>query len=209
MKKIFMAAMFFFVFAATAGASSLEGFYLGGSLGAAGSDNFDTLQNQETALGNSTDLEESNFSYGIQAGYEKPLINEQSLLGIRIGVDWYSDVSLEIINDAEKNTSNGYSIPVTVYYKYLLNDSKIAFLGGLGLTFINMTLNEKDTTTGDSIDYDDSKTCPHITAGVEYRFSELFALSLDFKYAINAEIKRNGTKRDLGFQGALAARFYL
>ncbi|MFA7074239.1 MAG: porin family protein [Endomicrobiaceae bacterium] len=207
MKKIFMAAMFFFVFAATAGASSLEGFYLGGSLGAAGSDNFDTVQNQLTELGYSTDLEESNFSYGIQAGYEKPLINEQSLLGIRIGVDWYSDVSLEIINTSDKLTSSGYSIPITVYYKYLLNDSKIAFMGGLGLTFINMTLTDKDNIG--STDYDDSKTCPHITAGVEYRFSELFALSLDLKYAIDAEIKRDVTKRDLGFQGALAARFYL
>lgn len=208
MKKTFMAVMIFFAFAATAGASSLEGFYLGGSLGATGSDNFDTLQNQLSALGYSTDLEESNFSYGIQAGYEKPMIDEQSLLGVRMGIDWHSDVSLTI-DAVDKTTSNGYSIPVTVYYKYLMNDSKMAFLGGLGVTFINMTLTEKNSSTGDSVDYDDSKACPHITAGAEYRFSKLFALSLDFKYAINAEIKRGDTKRDLGFQGAVAARFYL
>lgn len=59
-----------------------------------------------------------------------------------------------------------------------------------------------------------SKIFPHIMAGTEYRFSELFALGLEAKYNFSAKTEKNYEGLNVvlsdrsGLSGAVTARFY-
>jgi opacity protein-like surface antigen len=208
MKKVLAAVLAVFSMAVVAGASDLKGFYIGGSLGAAGGNNFEKIQDDMTGV--NTKFNDSNFAYGLELGYESPVISDKQLLGARLGVTWHDEIKLEvtdILNNKASVANTAYTIPLSVYYKQLFADSKFALMGGLGVTFVNMTWETK--LNGSSEDYSDSKTAAHVIAGAEYKFTEVFALGIDLKYAFGTEIKRYDYKRDFDFQGALAARFYL
>jgi opacity protein-like surface antigen len=209
MKKVLAAVLAVFSMAIVAGASDLKGFYIGGSLGMAGGNNFEKLQDRLTDAGVSSKFNDSTFAYGLELGYEAPVISDNQLLGARLGVTWHDEIKLELKNtDPSASVANrAYTIPVSVYYKHLFADSKFALMGGLGVTFVNMTWESKLNSSSDN--YNDSKASPHIIAGAEYKFTEVFALGIDLKYAFDTEIKRQVFKRDFNFQGALAARFYL
>ena len=55
-----------------------------------------------------------------------------------------------------------------------------------------------------------TKIFPHITAGAEYRFNEVFALGLDVKYNIAAKVKKDDLVLSdrSGIGAALTGRFY-
>jgi opacity protein-like surface antigen len=239
MKKVLLPVLMFFVFSGVLSAENLEslkGFYIGCTAGmVAGSDSFGDLKkayekdpNPDPDVSRNVDAELSQpkFFYGLEIGYESPLISENKLLGVRCGYNWHGTSSLKVNTTAIEGEevakseatvkSKMQSIPVTLYYKYEFEESKFSVLGGIGLTIINMKLTstfknststKTETTEGN---FSKTRTSPHIAGGLEYRFSKLVALSLDLKYTINSEVKYNDVpfKRDLGFQGALAVRFY-
>jgi outer membrane protein W len=155
-------------------------------------------------------------------GYESPLISENELLGVRCGYNWHDTLTLTtkmnskglVLEKPFKNKMQ--SIPVTVYYKYEFKESKFSVFGGAGATFMNLKWMFVDNMDNNKKELDKSKVSPHIAAGLEYRSSKLLGLLLDLKYTIGSEIKCKLSeeddslyfKRELGFQGALAVRFY-
>lgn len=135
------------------------------------------------------DLTESDGFFGLEALYEHNLTNYDKI-GIRLGVDFYGENELEVSSRTEDfradATENTYAIPLTVYYKRDNGIKNWSFFAGAGITYIHSKLEyEEENFIGidryeDSVS--DSKIFPHIMAGTEYRFSELFALGLEAKY---------------------------
>ena len=95
---------------------------------------------------------------------------------------------------------------MSVYYKRDNGLNKLSYYGGVGVTLINTEIEEDvfDESTSKS------KVFPHILAGVEYRFTQLFALGFEAKYNIGAKVKKDGAVLSdrSGFSGALTGRFY-
>jgi len=191
-------------------AISAGNFYLGLGVGAGGSNNIDEVMAQ-MPFGN-RNSSSSNAFWGLEAGFETPIISETQLLGLRLGVNWHSEaksrVSVGPWFDEIKNTIR--TIPLTAYYKHMFENSKFSVTGGLGVTFISMEWTDTyyDSFGSGSVSVTDSRTSPHIAFGAEYRFSQLFGLSLDFRYAFDGEIERGDFRRDVSFVGGLMARFY-
>ncbi|MDR2066633.1 MAG: porin family protein [Endomicrobium sp.] len=220
MKKVLLPLLMFFVFS---GVLSAKGFYIGGTGGMAGTDNFKDCKNEikETNPYATVDLSQSKFFYGLEIGYESPLISENQLLGVRGGYNWHDTISFDVKANNGGRTifkNKMQSIPVTAYYKYEFKESKFSVLGGVGLTIIDMkwiyTYSFESGGSKESSEENKnvSKASPHIAVGLEYRFSKLLGLSFDLKYTIGSEIKFDDSastaKRELGFQGALAVRLY-
>lgn len=177
-------------------------------------------------------LEEEEVFAGLEALYELDLNSEADKIGVRLGYEGFGE------NKAEKSakTISGYqvteeevslkeetyAIPVTVYYKRDNGVKNWSYYAGAGVTFVRSKLTyteeeEVETLGGvdvsevsDSESLSDSKIFPHIVAGAEYRFSELFALGLEAKYNIGAKVKKDGwvLSDRSGLSGALTARFY-
>ena len=97
-------------------------------------------------------------------------------------------------------TEETYAIPVTVYYKLDKGLQNWSYWLGLGLSYIHTELD----------DLSDSKFFPHITGGIEYRFTQAFALGLDLKYNFSSKITKDGAVLSdrSGLSAALAGRFY-
>lgn len=131
------------------------------------------------------DLTESDGFFGLEALYEHNLTNYDKI-GVRLGVDFYGENELEVSSRTEDfradATENTYAIPLTVYYKRDNGIKNWSFFAGAGITYIHSKLEyEEENFIGidryeDSVS--DSKIFPHIMAGTEYRFSELFALGV-------------------------------
>lgn len=176
-------------------------------------------------------LEEEAVFAGVEALYEWNLNSEADKIGLRLGYEAFGE------NKAEKSdkTISGYlvteeeislkeetySIPVTVYYKRDNGVKNWSYYAGAGVTFVRskLTYTEEveeeilggvDVEVSDSESLSDSKIFPHIVAGAEYRFTELFALGLEAKYNISAKVKKDGgvLSDRSGLSGALTARFY-
>ena len=81
----------------------------------------------------------------------------------------------------------------------------MSWFAGAGVTFISSTIEQ----TGFS-DVDKDKVFPHIIAGGEYRFTEVFALGLEARYNFSAKVKKDGAliSDRSGFGAALTGRFY-
>jgi len=202
MKKLLVAV--FAVFALSA-ASFAGGWGLGIKLGA-GQNDPKTLKDLHT----SGTLTEAPGVFALEGLYEWDLqgkqlktVGSENKLGLRFGFDFYGQNKLEKAGTTYKE--NTVSLPVTVYYRHDGGIKNASWYAGAGLTFISTTVE----VSGDK-DYDNDKWFPHIMAGVEYRFSKLFALGLDLKYNFSAKVTKDaGTLSDrTGLQGVLAGRFY-
>lgn len=151
--------------------------------------------------------------FGLEALYEFDQADETNKIGVKLGIDIYGENELELknssINPNMKATENTYAFPLTVYYKKDNGIKNWSWFAGAGLTLIK---SETEIEVVGLVKETDSKTkiFPHITAGAEYRFSELFALGLDLKYNIAAKVKKDGEVLSdrSGIGGAVTARFY-
>lgn len=148
------------------------------------------------------ELTEGNGIFGLEVLHEWELNDDINKLGAKVGLDVYGE-------NEWKNpyyhtvTETIYAFPLTVYFKQEYGLKKWSWFAGAGLTFMKGEVEEGPET------YKDSQVFPHIAVGTEYRFTKLFALGLDLKYNINAELKKGSYKTDRsGISAALTGRFY-
>jgi hypothetical protein len=190
-------------------APCLAEFGLGVKLGAGQNDPKVLQENFDTMTGYNRTLTKSPAFFALEFLYETNLSdNVANKLGVKAGVDFYGQNKLEVsgLGTQEETT---YAFPITVYYKHDGGIKKVSFYGGIGATFINTKFEEKAYGYYD-VSESKSKAFPHISGGLEYRFSKLFALGLDLKYNISAKVEKDGfiLSDRSGLNGALAARFY-
>ncbi|MBR3631883.1 MAG: porin family protein [Elusimicrobiaceae bacterium] len=156
-----------------------------------------------------TELDKNAGYFGLEAMYEFDLNDEANKIGVKVGWDMYGENKLELKAPGAKEevTEETYSFPFTVYYKRDNGVKNFSWYGGAGFTILRTKLDAKGAYFGD-----DSKTkvFPHIVAGGEYRFTQVFALGLEARYNIAAKVKKGGDVYSdrSGFGGALTGRFY-
>lgn len=195
MKKIVLAVL---AVMCVASLSFAGNWGLGIKLGA-GQNDPKTLQDTYDAFGG--ELTKNYGIFGIEGQYEWAM-QEANKLGLRFGVEGYGDN--EYKNGATEVTESTYAVPLTVYYRWDKGVKAFSYYAGAGLTYINTEVEYKGLGKGHK-----SKFFPHIVAGAEYRFSQLFALGIEAKYNIAAEVEKNGYKTDRsGISGVLVGRFY-
>jgi len=213
MKKLVIAVVGLLCFAPAAFADNW-GFGL--RLGAGENDPKDLKEGYDEAFDygySSKELDKGYGIFGLEGLYEFDLADETNKVGVKLGVDFYGENEVELknspINPNVKGTENTYAFPVTVYYKKDNGIEKWSWFAGAGLTLLKTELETKIDGFGKETD-SKTKVFPHITAGAEYRFSQLFALGLDLKYNISAKAKKgDDTLSDRsGFGAALTGRFY-
>ncbi|ACC98377.1 Outer membrane protein [Elusimicrobium minutum Pei191] len=177
--------------------------------------NIDKFKDSIQPYMRSTDLTENNFVYGLEGFYEYSLNNDASI-GVKLGFEGISKDELEGVSlsnlkyDVEITSS---VLPLTVYYKYNLNE-KFNVWGGAGVSMVFAKL--KDGMES----YKENKVFPHINAGVEWRISQMMGLGFDARYSFSSKIdKWDGTTfyatasekvmLDLdGINAGLTLRFY-
>lgn len=150
------------------------------------------------------ELTTSDGLFGLEALHEWNL-NEADKIGLKIGLDLYGENKYELgILEATETT---YAVPLSVYYKKDNGVQKLSYFVGLGVTYINSEIDFSGTLLDD---VEKDKVFPHVLGGIEYRFTEVFALGLDLKYNFSAKMKKDGevVSDRSGFSAALAARFY-
>ena len=193
MKKLTLAVLAVFV----ASAAFASDWGLGLKLGA-GQNDPKTLKQMHDAFGG--ELDEGYGIFAIEGQYEWAL-NETGKLGLRLGVDVYGDNEVKV--GANKVTESTYAVPLTVYYRWDKGVKAFSYYAGAGATYMKTEVEEgtiKDHKT---------KVFPHVVAGAEYRFSQLFALGLEGRYNIGAKLKKSGYETDRsGIGAALVGRFY-
>lgn len=154
------------------------------------------------------ELDKDESFAGLEAMYEWDLNAEENKLGVRLGVDFFgeNEVEFRMGRDHINLKETTYAFPLSVYYKRDNGINKLSYYGGVGVTLINTEMEEDITDESKS----NSKVFPHILAGVEYRFTKLFALGFEAKYNIGAKVKKDGIVLSdrSGFSGALTGRFY-
>ncbi len=193
MRKLVLAVLAVFV----ASAAFASDWGLGLKLGA-GQNDPKTLKQMHDAFGG--ELDEGYGIFAIEGQYEWAL-NETGKLGLRLGVDVYGDNELKVGTD--KLTESTYGIPLTVYYRMDKGINAVSLYGGVGATYMRTELE-----AGEFKEHK-TKVFPHVVAGAEYRFTQLFALGVEAKYNISAKMEKNGYKTDRsGISGALVGRFY-
>ena len=176
-------------------------------------------------------LDKDGSFYGLEAFYEWNLKDSKDFIGVKLGYEAfgkneYSADGEERVGATEEeweyeDKEESYAIPLTVYYKRDNGVKKLSYYAGAGVTFINSKRSMSDKYEKEVADVDTAKTYngassskgkvfPHLVAGAEYRFTELFALGLEAKYNINATVKKHGSLLSdrSGLSGALTARFY-
>ena len=194
MKKLTLAVLAVFV----ASAAFAGNWGLGLKLGA-GQNDPKTLKELFDGFGG--ELDKNYGFFDIEGQYEWSL-SETGKLGFRFGIEGYGDNEYKNIGD--KITESTYAIPLTVYYRWDKGVKAFSYYAGAGLTYMDTEIKLSWT---DNLEKD--KVFPHVVAGAEYRFSELFALGFEAKYNISAKIEKNGYKTDRsGISGALVGRFY-
>ncbi|MBQ7908264.1 MAG: outer membrane beta-barrel protein [Elusimicrobiaceae bacterium] len=182
---------------------------------------------------NSDSLDKDGSFYGVEAFYEWNLKDDKDFLGVKLGYDAFGEN--EYSSDTETFTppateeswdydakEETYAIPLTIYYKRDNGVKKLSYFAGAGVTLINSKRSFSETHEREVNDIDEidevlgssstskEKIFPHLVAGAEYRFTELFALGLEAKYNFNAKVKKHGAVLSdrSGISGALTARFY-
>ena len=155
----------------------------------------------------SKEMERSYAVFGVEGLYEWALQDQANKLGLKLGLDIYGQNELKLDGSFLKVTETTYAIPLTVYFKRDNGLKNWSWFAGAGLTWIHTELEFKGVLSETE---SKGKIFPHITAGAEYRFSQLFALGLDLKYNIAAKVKKNGDilSDRSGIGGAVTARFY-
>lgn len=213
----------FFAVSAYAHASAMQfvdrvanrNLYIGIAVGAGGDDNFTGVS--AISPGVSISSSSSNAFFGLEAGFEAPVIGDHQWLGFRVNVNRHSEAKLTTragLNSNEIKNSI-MTVPITAYYKHFFNHSAFSIMGGAGITFISSQWDFDTYISGSgltSTSFTESRISPHLVFGAEHRFSPLFGLGLDFRYTFNAEMQRDyllqELKRDVSFVGTLTARFY-
>ena len=137
---------------------------------------------------------------GIEGLYEWDM-TETGKLGLRLGIDIYGENEYKYM--FVKATETTYAIPLTLYYKWGGIKALNFYIGG-GATYINSELEVASDKESEG------KVFPHVVAGAEYRFSQVFALGIEAKYNISAKVEKDGEVYSdrSGINGALVARFY-
>ena len=167
---------------------------------------------KDAGIANRTELDENGGIFGLEAMYEFNLNDEANKLGVKVGWDYYGENKLELkdiigLGVSETIKEETYAFPFTVYYKRDNGVKNFSWFGGAGVTIIHTKVDGEGVAVGD-----DSKTkvFPHIVAGGEYRFTEVFALGLEARYNISAKVKKDGAvySNRSGFGAALTGRFY-
>lgn len=196
MKKLLVSLLSFFCFASF----SVAGDWGAGVKLGVGQNDPKSLNEAFDYLGG--ELTEGNGIFGLEVLHEWHLNDDINKLGVKVGLDVYGE------NEWKNSyyhtvTETIYSFPITLYYKQDYGVKNWSWFAGAGISFMKGEVEEGSDT------YKKNTVFPHITAGAEYRFTDLFALGLDLKYNINAELKKGGYKSDRsGLSGALTARFY-
>ena len=212
MKKVVIAVLAVLLFAPSAFAVGESGWGLGVKLGFAENDPKD-MQDAYDAYGGSKEITKNPAYFVVEGQYEWKLGNDADKLGLRFGLDIYGENKLEYKSFGPGDvTETTYAFPFTVYYRRDNGVKGWSYFGGAGITFLNTELEYNGSfkaASGKDKD-DETKVFPHIAAGVEYRFTELFALGLDARYNFNAKVKKDGIVYSdrSGFGAALAGRFY-
>lgn len=171
---------------------------LGLKLGA-GQNDPKTLKDTFDAFGG--ELDKNYGIFGIEGQYEWAMQDENKL-GLRLSIEGYGDNEYKATGT--KVTESTYAVPLSVYYRWDKGVKAFSYYAGGGLTYINTEVEYKGLGKGHK-----SKFFPHIVAGAEYRFSQLFALGIEARYNIAAEVKKDGYKTDRsGIDGFLVGRFY-
>ena len=150
-------------------------------------------------------LTEGEGIFGLEVLHEWNLNSDVDKLGLKVGIDIYGEN--EFKNSSLKITEDFYSFPITLYYKQDYGVKNWSWFAGAGVTFMRSELDDTDETFSKNIVF------PHITVGSEYNFTEVFALGIEAKYNINAEIEKEiyalNYKTDRsGLSASLTARFY-
>lgn len=191
MKKLTLAVLAVFIASAAFAGNWGLGLKLGG-----GQNDPKTLKDMHT----SGELDEGYGFFSIEGQYEAEM-TETGRLGVRLGIDSYGDNELKI--GAVKTTESTYGIPLTLYYRWDNGIKGWSYYAGVGATYIRTEVEQG------SWDDHKSKIFPHVVGGVEYRFTQLFALGVEAKYNIAAKVEKDGYKTDRsGISGALVGRFY-
>ena len=146
-------------------------------------------------------LTEGNGIFGLEVLHEWNLDSEIEKVGLKLGLDIYGENEWKAY--PYKITETIFAFPLTVYYKQDYGVERVSWFAGAGITLMKGEAEDGPDT------YKDSQVFPHITAGAEFRFTELFALGLEAKYNINAELKKGFYTTDRsGISAALTGRFY-
>lgn len=157
----------------------------------------------------STELDKNAGFFGLEAMYEFALNDEANKIGVKVGWDYYGENKLELkgLGAKEEIKEETYSFPFTVYYKRDNGVKNWSWYGGAGFTILRTKLDAKGVYFGDE---SKTKIFPHIVAGGEYRFTQVFALGLEARYNFAAKVKKDGEVYSdrSGFGAALTGRFY-
>jgi len=203
MKKLLFVVLGVMLFAPAAFA---DNWGLGLKLGA-GENDPKTIKDIYNSATVSKELDEGNGIFGLEALYEWNL-NDINKIGGKIGVDIYGENKAKFTGFGEI-TEDTYAFPFTVYFKQDYGVKKWSWFAGAGLTILRTEVEGSvvGIYTGSETK---TKVFPHIVAGAEYRFSELFALGLEARYNISAKLKKDGAVYSdrSGFGAALTGRFY-
>lgn len=149
------------------------------------------------------ELTEGNGIFGLEVLYEWNLNDDVNKLGLKVGLDVYGENEWKNSYYGFKVTETIYAFPITLYYKQDYGVKNWSWFAGAGISFMKGEVEDGPDT------YKESTVFPHITAGAEYRFTEVFALGLEAKYNINAELKKGFYTTDRsGISAALTGRFY-
>ncbi len=149
--------------------------------------------------------EDGNVFGGAEVMYEFDLNDEANKLGVKLGIDVFGENELEVYAPMYgKVTETTYAIPLTVYYKRYNGVKAWSPFVGAGISFFRTQLKVDE--------YKDhkSKVSPHLVAGAEYRFTNLFALGFEAKYNFGAKLEKDGDvySDHTGVSGAITGRFY-
>lgn len=196
MKKLVLAVLAVLL---VAPAAMAEGWGVGVKLGA-GQNDPKTLKDGNIA---GTDLDKNPGYFSLEVLHEWALNDEANKIGAKVGWDMYGENELKGFGD--KITEETYAFPFTVYYKRDNGVGKFSWFGGAGITIMHTKVEDSYFNEDES----KTKVFPHVVLGGEYRFTKVFALGLDARYNIGAEMKKDGYKTDRsGFGAALTGRFY-
>ena len=203
MKKVMIAVLGLLMFAPAVFA---DNWGLGLKLGAGENDPKAIKDIYDAALV-SKELDEGPGVFGLEALYEWNL-DEKNKIGAKVGWDYYGENKAKFTGFGEIK-ENTYAFPLTVYYKQDYGIQKWSWCAGAGITILRTKV-EGDIVGVYNGSETKSKVFPHIAAGAEYRFSQLFALGVEVRYNIAAKIKKEGYVYSdrTGFGGALTGRFY-
>ncbi|ACC98440.1 hypothetical protein Emin_0885 [Elusimicrobium minutum Pei191] len=132
-------------------------------------------------------------------------LNDKGSLGIKAGLQTRGKTK---IDEAGWGTTraNALTVPVTVFYKYSPNETGLHYWGGAGVNWLSVKFEE-----GADFTKTETKISPMLSAGVEWRMNNWFALGVDLNYNISGKVNVSGGDGYLdltGIEGFLGARFY-